>query len=173
MGNEAVFMVQRLWPLPGMLSPLFTLMFWPQYPSGQDHRLVAKCHEFEPSAVEDSPCREGCCALNQSRLKRPPVGRAWRVSVRHFIAHMLSGFVGSYREPLPLHEWFVERAPYCGRWCTPPVGTSPKISFLGSHLFIPPLDGREGCFTVMKFRALGVISFKGLVATSREREDLV
>ncbi|GFW97509.1 hypothetical protein TNCV_4991841 [Trichonephila clavipes] len=33
------------------------------------------CHEFKPSTVEEPPCREeGCCSLNLSKLKPPPVG---------------------------------------------------------------------------------------------------
>ncbi|GFU84770.1 hypothetical protein TNCV_2127111 [Trichonephila clavipes] len=32
------------------------------------------CHEFEPSTAEDPPFRDGRCALDMSRLKRPPVG---------------------------------------------------------------------------------------------------
>ncbi|GFX32675.1 hypothetical protein TNCV_888131 [Trichonephila clavipes] len=37
------------------------------------------CHEFEPSAAEDLPCRGGRCSLNLSRLKRPPVGVVWKL----------------------------------------------------------------------------------------------
>ncbi|GFU73838.1 hypothetical protein TNCV_554661 [Trichonephila clavipes] len=33
------------------------------------------CHEFEPSAAEDPPCRDSRC----SRLKRLPAGVVWRL----------------------------------------------------------------------------------------------
>ncbi|GFV69338.1 hypothetical protein TNCV_2943081 [Trichonephila clavipes] len=44
------------------------------------------CHEFEPGAAEDPPCKKDRYTLNLSGLKRPPIG----VEVR--------------REGLPAHD---------------------------------------------------------------------
>ncbi|GFV86486.1 kinesin-like protein [Trichonephila clavipes] len=40
------------------------------------------CFEFEPRAAEDPPCREGRCALNPSRRKRPPIDMVGKLRER-------------------------------------------------------------------------------------------
>ncbi|GFW75315.1 hypothetical protein TNCV_4189691 [Trichonephila clavipes] len=60
-----------------LACPLFNLAL-EKVPNGQS-RGFPGVSEFEPSAAEDPPCREGRFSLDLSMLKRPAVGVAWKL----------------------------------------------------------------------------------------------
>ncbi|GFX14230.1 hypothetical protein TNCV_1767241 [Trichonephila clavipes] len=87
---ERIETLKKLYKLYFVVVPLsrlaprhyLTVINWP----GDYGSLVVKdmdswsaCHEFEPSTVEDPPCREGLSTLNMSRLKQPLVGAVWKL----------------------------------------------------------------------------------------------
>ncbi|GFX46169.1 uncharacterized protein TNCV_2298181 [Trichonephila clavipes] len=84
------------------------------------------CRKFEPGAAEDPPYKGGCCKLNLSGLKRPPIGLVWK----------LGEGVACSEETTLLHRTFDYAAyPSCPfvNDCKPSsVHTVPKLIWCGS-----------------------------------------